>query len=52
MTQTTVRELSDGEELVLEERYPDNSGDPRERAIEVRRQVLDHQSRPSEDSQT
>jgi hypothetical protein len=50
MTETTVRELSDGEELVLVEANPDSSGDPRERAIEVRRQALDDQSRPSEDS--
>ena len=52
MTETTVRKLSDGEELVLEEGNPDSSGDPRERAIEVRRQALDDQSRPSEDNQT
>jgi hypothetical protein len=41
MTTTLVRELSDGEELVVEGRPTMNLVDPRERTIETRRLALD-----------
>ena len=36
MTETVVRQLADGEELVLEETTPSKLGDPHERTFETR----------------
>jgi hypothetical protein len=43
MIGTQVRELSDGEELVVEGLPARSQLDPRERVIETRRLALDHQ---------
>lgn len=47
MFETRVQQLSDGEELVVEESTPSSPEDPRERVIETRRHALgDEESRP------
>jgi hypothetical protein len=40
MTETVVRQLADGEELVLEESTSSSLGDPHERTLETRRNAL------------
>jgi hypothetical protein len=51
MIGTLVRELSDGEELVIE-RMPPSLLDPRERTIEARRLALDDHDTLPERSQS
>ena len=40
MNETVVRQLADGEELVLEESTSSSLGDPHERTLEARRKAL------------
>ena len=41
MIETRVQQLSDGEELVVEELIPSGPEDPRERTLETRRLAVD-----------
>ena len=52
MFDTFVRELSDGEELVIERMPPRSPVDPRERTIEARRLALDDHDTLPERSQS
>jgi hypothetical protein len=48
MTETVVRQLADGEELVLEESTSSSLGDPRDRTLETRRNALGDDESPDE----
>lgn len=48
MVETLVRQLSDGEELVMEASPTGAFSDPRERTLELRRRALDDENAPDD----